>query len=571
MCGIFLLGIALLSFGFDWTISEISAEITYLGFKNAEFPFFSYFHNGGSMVMQDPQGSLLSPITILIVIFGPLYGLRIAAFFWGFIGCYSFYRWLAPKVGFESSIIASCAWTLSLTIVWHLINGNDMFLWYLGLPLFLIYIEKLILKPTNKTFIYLGILTGIYILGPSFHALVFFIIPACILWFITLIATNFKKISKTKLALNILLIIGIALLIAIPKIYSWIVLDMDRTTVAEPVIFIKDALLALIDFRPSSMVKDFTTKTSYFYSFWEGNVALPPIATIFALLGLGIGWKEEKHRVLYIFAGTLLLSGIAFCTIGWIWESIRWIFNDGIRFSARYLALSGLGLAIYNGIGIKFILNKFKYKKVLTIILILPSFIFIGIWMQRASTYIISYANVEKQVVAEINYLWKSDRSWMKTPYYGYILDKQVIYEERELTGSGIQKLDPEKMQARMLEDGNKYLSPELIPNRFSMTNTSIQALKLQPHETVRIRLNPAPLGEIITTEPENSNVILAKGDNEIILTNNEDSIVNQVTITPQSPVPPALWFVSVITLLLTSGYLLFTIIPKIKNTETTK
>ncbi|MDP2684529.1 MAG: hypothetical protein Q8P20_05755, partial [bacterium] len=557
--GAFLFSLSLLSGGFEWWISEINTEIIYSAIlKYKDFPFFSYYHNGGSMIIQDPQGHLLSPATPLILIFGPQIGLRLMTLVWGFIGCLSAFYWLRSKVGDLAALFSASAWALSMVFIWHIVVGNDMFIWHLGLPLFLIAIEKTVLKPSWKVTSLSALLVAIYILGPSLHSLVYLIIPTSIIWFIFLFVKNYKDINKKQLLIHCLAIIVIGVTIALPKINAWLLLDMSRDTVQEGSILFDDALQSLLDVRPSRGPLRYTQENVLF-PFFSGNVALQPIASIIAIIGLIFGWrKKNKKTKIFWFALTLLLTGILISTAEPIWVTFRWITQDSFRAPARFLAISAFGLAILAGIGTASILEYIpKLKTVIAGLLIASTFIIGIIWINQATSVTMPSFSIQagftrvntKIVTGPLTSLSNFNISSIKTEYTNNILSDLITYTDVPIVGSGAKKVYLKQRLKIFAENGGQYyLSPELAPDgRIRVYHTSITAKDLQPEEIAHIRLNPAPLGETIHTTPENANVTLEIIDDELVLTNHENYAIEMVEIKPNSPVHPAIWIISII------------------------
>ncbi|MDP3970197.1 MAG: hypothetical protein Q8P90_00690 [bacterium] len=580
--GMFLFLLGLLSSNWDWSISESIAEAIYIGFKDyQEFPFFTYFKNGGSMLIQDPQGHLLSIDTIWILMFGPQIGLRFAGFFWGFAGFYSMYHWLNKKIGFSPALLAASAWIISMGMFWRIILGNEMFLWHLGLPLFLIAIDKLLAKPSWRSSILTGLLLGMYILGPTFHSILYLILPVSLVWFIFLLIKNYQKISKLKVILHILTIILLGTLISSPKIYSWTQLDMSRQISTKPLsIDVDEAVLALIDINPLSITKVFNKEdnrdNAFFlgYGFFEGNVAFFPLANLLILIGLLIGWKKQiDKRHLYAFACSLLVIGILISSSDVIWSAFTSLTNNSFRASARFLSISGFGIAILSGIGLHYMTTKLKgkLKHASAIIAVASIFISALIWINAASKHTILVGEQKGNIVLPISELWQSDISRLQTDFTNIIRSHGMMFDTISVVGSGMDNVNDDYWDQFFIEKGEEnFLSPELYPtNRLLITNTHAYAYNLNPHETVHIRVQPAPLGENVTTTPQNSNVTLEYGDGELILTNNEDFELAEVDISPNSPVHPATWYISVITFLLSAGYIIYvTVHPKENEKE---
>ncbi|MDP2684530.1 MAG: hypothetical protein Q8P20_05760 [bacterium] len=534
------------------------AEIFYSAvWQYKEFPFFSFLYNGGSMLIQDPQGHLLSITTPVILLFGPQIGLRFMALIWGTIGWLSCFNWLKPKIGYAPALISASAWVLSLGFIWRMVIGNDMFLWHLGLPLFLILIEKIFKKPSPIHVISLGLLSGMYLLGPSFHSLLYFIIPVCLIWLIFLLQQNKEKNKKhnnAKIFLCLLTALILGLLISAPKINSWVQLDMSRPTDPGGNIYFVEALQALIDVRPENLNKLFISKTEGSYYFLEGNVALPPLATLLAIIGILFSWKLKKRTgYLYIFSMTLLITGVLISTNSYIWDLFGYITNHNFRIAARFLSISAFGLAILAGLGAKMIIKKLpKITTWFTIVIILSFFLNGIIWLNNASHLIATYKIFERNLVLPPTVLWDKNQPWIESAVIDTIQDGMVIYNDFAIVGSGVKDYDMEKIDSLIDNYGlENFFSPELWPDRLSFSHTVLNITELKPHETAQLRFNMPELGYDIAASPHNAHISLTDNNEGIIIKNHEDFIVKNVTITPHLPIKPTSWFISIFTIIL--------------------
>ncbi|MDP3970713.1 MAG: hypothetical protein Q8P90_03360 [bacterium] len=577
LCGLVLLIIALKSSGSDWFFSEVLAETIYSAIVyHHEFPFFSYFLNGGTPFIQDPQGPLLSISTLWILIFGPWGGLRFAAFFWGFIGTFSCWGWLRPKLGSGPALVSATAWILSMGFFWRLVVGHDMFLWHLALPLFLIVIEKLIFKPTWKNSILLGLLTGLFILGPSLHSLLYFIIPAVVIWYVVLLVGNHKRIAIKNIFLFSAMAIVIALAIASPKVAAWSRLDMVRETQSESAMYLKDALISIVDTQVRSdrgyLLDEKYERESW--GIWESNVAATPIILTLAILALFIvAFKKEKPNSLFIFSITLFFVGLFIATNSWFWQVFRELSNGSFRVSGRFLGLANFSIIILAGIATKY-LTGIVSKKIphLSAIFILSTFVFSALLIYQASVtlspYVSSGGNILKPITAIWNHSKKKTDSPMLTGVNHYYYDQEI--EANQISSGNLyllygHKIIGDSVSEIPLDDFMKILpnkdieipvSPELSPDRLEVFHTKLVISNLQPLEEVNIRLKVAPLGQEIITEPSGANITLEENAGTMTLINNENYLIEKITIKPKSPVPVIAWIVSILTLIASIGYL---------------
>ncbi|MCX7846582.1 MAG: hypothetical protein N2595_00900 [bacterium] len=72
---------------FDWFIAETYADIIASSLQHGRwFPWFTYFFNWGSYVLQDQQAPLYSPLSGWVWLLGSRWGLRANIAMWGQLG-----------------------------------------------------------------------------------------------------------------------------------------------------------------------------------------------------------------------------------------------------------------------------------------------------------------------------------------------------------------------------------------------------------------------------------------------------------------------------------------------------
>ncbi|MDP3970101.1 MAG: hypothetical protein Q8P90_00205 [bacterium] len=579
-CGIVLLLFALSGSGVDWYISETLSEIIYSAiFYYQEIPYFTFFLNGGSYMIQDPQSPLLSISTLWILLFGPHGGIRFAAFFWGIAGCYSMYAWLRHKIGNNPALFAGVSWVLSNGFFWRLTVGHDMFLWYLGVPILLIVLEKLIKQPSFRNSVLAGLIFGLYLAGPTFHALVYFVAPLILLWFIIFLIANKNKSSIKKLLLYSLSAIGIAIMITAPKLISWFIFPMKRPIIEEGTLFLKDTIISLIYFIPNwtsfslnNVLLD-SGSPIFLIPLPEVNIALTPFATALALFGVLVPFRKKIPRpATYIYAVILVILGIFLASSSHFATFFHQISNGSFRVVGRFTAISAFGLAILSGYGLQLFLSllKKKYHKIIISTVFLSILIFSGYWFYSATNLITDDFTPPAPLLQPLSPLWTHQKINETNPVIvrmdistetaeaNKIINNKVTMSEWKITGNDDNALLNNKINALLSNKSFEApLSDQLSPDQIQLTHTTLTILDLPANTPTTVRLSSAIYQKKVTTQPKNADVEISDNNGQLVITNHSDNVIEKVTIKVTDPIPVIAWIISALTLLAATIFLL--------------
>ncbi len=561
LAGIFLLVIAMLSGGLDWYISEFQAELHYSAILDFhQVPLFSYFMNGGAYLFQDPQNTLISPTTIFILIFGPHAGLRWIIGVWGFVGFLGMYHWLKSHLTPAAAFFGSLVWVINLAIIWRIAVGNDMFMMHLGVPWFLLCIERIVQRPNWKSAVLLGLLGGAYLLGPSFHTLFYLVLPACSLWLLVLLVTkmewSWRKAWQVPLCFGVAAVLSAV--IAFPKLYAMRQFDFSRLLCAENSIVESEALYSLFDqttaFRFYHMLPPFVTDRCYAgtYGIWESNVALFSVAYILVAIGIiGMAWFR-RYASLHLFVSVLAGTGWILATWPKFWYFLTTYISESIRVSSRYLFLINLAFVILAALGWQLIdisiKHKFKYwlLTLLTMVYLTQAIVWVSTAHSQPS---LLFGMMEKPLggnptwfdhqprIDQLAINMERDRSIAYAISHGSVLTSGYYISGNIVdVGSSVvfENTDPKLMYTA--------ISPTLSPDRLRLTPRYIEISQLQPHESAVVNLLSGQLGQTVVTEPEGPVEIEDHGYT-MTVTNPRDEVINRLTITPNSPVPQWVWW----------------------------
>lgn len=569
-CGLVLGYVAFHSSGFDWYISDIQAEVIYSALHNYhELPVFSYFIDGGAYLLQDPQSFLLTPVTPLILIFGPHAGIRVAIAIWGTVGCLGMYYLLRTSLGKLPALFTGVVWVLSLGMFWRIIVGNDMFAWNLGLPWLLILIQRLYTRPNFSRSLCLGVFLGLYLLGPTFHTFTYLFFPAGVVWAGYQLFAQ-KKIIKLywlKALVFTVSAILVAVLLALPKLYAFTKFDLSRTTCSEGTIAKTDAWDALFN---QERVLDGDHLTApyqqvicqiYSYGNWEANVAFFPIAYIFIFVFvISFFWKD--NRQITVLAVMLVVMGWLLATTGSIWAFIRLFSHSGIRVSSRFLQLVAFGLALFVGVGYARVQRQASFvgRFLLFVLCCMLFSLQMAGWTYEAATLqsdyhgtirpLLSQAAVSMIDAAPVTSYQNSvqtNREADHSIYNGQYLLNGFYITGNDTLHSGTSIDDTEIMKffnsATKNDDNTFSLSPQLNSARLQVTHNQIKVSQLQPGESVTIYLRAAQLGQTLQVTPKVP-VTITTTDFSQTVTNTSGQVITGLVIKPILPTHWIIWVI---------------------------
>ncbi|HET9931427.1 MAG TPA: hypothetical protein VFQ35_12090, partial [Polyangiaceae bacterium] len=363
LAGAVVFWVAMRSVGSDWYISQTHADILYTAvWRFHEFPFFSFVFGGGNYFIQDPQSNLFSIVNPLVLLTGPSNGLRLAEAVWGGVGCYSFIVWMRRHVSETAAQFGALAWCLSLGVFWRVAVGNDMFLWHLGLPIFLVLIERLVQERAWKNAVALGLALGVFLLGPTFHTFTYLLVVTLPLFGLLMLITErpgLRAFGRILALLGGAFILGVV--IASPKFACWTRFPMGRPTPDPGDADLFDAVRTLVDYTNTAWFKVPLGHRAGRYQWWgieEGAVALAPPATLLVPLGVVVGLWSRKRRAHALFAMVLIAIGLTISSSETVWNFFRELTHGNFRVALRYHALPWFGLTVLATLGADALFNR---------------------------------------------------------------------------------------------------------------------------------------------------------------------------------------------------------------------
>lgn len=559
LSGAIIFWVALRSSLGDWYISETHADIIYTGIRRfGEFPFFSFVFNGGSYFLQDPQSNLFSPAVPLILLAGPSVGLRLMEGIWGVLGVYFFTVWMRRRVSSEAALLGGVASALSLGVLWKVALGNDMFLWHLGLPLLLWCVERVMKERTLASALGFGLALGVLILGPTFHSFIYLFLPAVPMFVVLHWAferPTLKAFGKTWLLFCAAS--ALALLIASPKLVCWAFFPMQRLINDHGVLSIASAFKNLFDY--SQALRENVPTTSYSalgilqHSKWsmeECAVALPPVATIFALVGVVTGPWSRARRPLSVFAFFLVGFGLALCCSWPIWTEFRTLSGGSFRVAPRYLAPAAFGLCILAALGADAFFQRFRRAALpVTLVAVLVMFGSAIKWTIDASNAPAKFGHgVGSSAINPLT--TSSDERKAMQGWHTFVQLDSLDTQRRPIQqGNGLSDGFLVVGNAFKLRRWHTNRSLPLVAQGAGQARVTVEHLRIKlehiaPHARIALRVLVPRFGMSVRTEPANAAVQVRGIKDDLVIENRGATPVDLVLINATLPLSP-LWFMA--------------------------
>lgn len=567
LTGVLLFWVALHSEGGDWFISETHADVIYTAlYRFKELPYFSWAFNGGSYFLQDPQSNLFSPATPAILLAGPSIGLRLFEGVWGVAGVLAFAGWMRRRVSLEAALIGAVASATALGVLWRVAIGNDMFLWHLGLPLLLWTVERVMKERTLASSLWFGLTLGVLMLGPTFHSFTYLFVP--VVPSFVLIEWAFERPSPKAFLRTVLLFVlacAIALSMASFKLVSWLTFPMVRQVNDVGVLPWLSGLEQLFDYSNTQWLP--VTPTRFIglvgraYRAWgteEGATALPPLATLLALVGLiaGFGKRLRKSGTFALFS---LILGLSLSCWSPAWEAFRALNGGNFRVAQRCLGIAAFGVTLFATLGAEAVLTRMKRGRGIAAGVAIASFLVSAVWWTRDAAHYANLTNGDCIQPAAINPIARShaeksaaaeiDRFSAVRPYRGErdVLDGFGYSDGFLVVGN--------EFNARLYAPGKRRFPPDpstrVLPfvlnglprDRVSVEHLRIKIRKLPKLGQLTLRVREPRFGLVVKTTPPDADVVVQGVGNQVLLVENRgNQPVERVVIRAALPLSVA-WF----------------------------
>jgi hypothetical protein len=557
----------------DWLISETHADVIYTGLRQfGEFPYFSFVFNGGAYFIQDPQSNLFSPAVPLILLAGPSIGLRLMEGLWGVVGVYAFVGWLRPRVSLEAALVGAVASATSLGILWRVAIGNDMFMWHLGLPFLLWSADGVLRKRTLHSSLWFALALGVLMLGPTFHSFTYLFVPIVPLYVLLELCFQRPNLREAGRIVGLFaLACTLAVLVNSFKLAAWLKFPMHRIVGDYGVLPLWSSLEQLFDYSIMHRVRVASVSAlgkhgraalrGYYVE--ESATALPPVGTLFAVLGLAAAALSRARRRLGLFALLALLLGLLLTSWAPAWEAFRRMNGGNFRVPQRCLGMATFALAVFAALGADLVFARFKRaalpSSVATVVLMLGSALWWTHEVGRIGETIVTDTPMnplersaeERELASQVHSFDKLRRYRGKRDILtgtGYTDGFLVVGNPEDPTLWVAQRTLP------ILFDGHaNWNIGGLKQSQISTEHLRVKIRDVPPHSRSLLRVQQPEFGLALTTVPPNAGIIVKPWANMLAVENPTDKTVERVVLRARLPIS-VFW-------LITSAVALFAII----------
>ncbi len=555
-----LFWIALHCDGGDWFISQTHGDVMYTALSRfGEFPYFSFVFNGGSYFIQDPQSNLFSPVVPLIMLAGPSVGLRLMEGIWGVLGVLAFVAFMRRRVSLDAAIFGAVASVLGLGVLWKVAVGNDMFMWHLGLPAILWTAERVMKQRSVQSMLGFGLVLGLLLLGPTFHSFLYLFLPVVPLF--VLLEWYFNRPTRGQLIRTLVLFAGacaLAVMMVGPKLACWALFPMSRPTADLGTLPIWTGLQQTFDY---SQAKDRVVETSLwlgthkkFHGGWgveESAIALPPIASLLALFGAVVAFRDPIKRRTAIFAAVIIVCGLTLCCSSPVWHAFRALTGGNFRVASRFLGMTAFGLAIFAAFGADALLARLKHRARSVSVGLFALMVLSAVWWTKAAG---SVPDGDRMIGDDVNpgIIWPRaayrDERDAAAKINGF--SSVVRYRRRRdiLEGIGYtdgflvvgNDYDPTRWPAR---DPQPIVVLGINPEQVSVEHLRVKIRRMSARSRVFLRIHMPAFGLAVVTDPPDARVRVREWGPFVVVENHEHSPVNRVVLRAEFPISVA-WLV---------------------------
>jgi hypothetical protein len=563
LTGGLLFWIALHCDGGDWYISQTHGDIMYTALSRfREFPYFSFVFNGGSYFIQDPQSNLFSPVVPLIMLAGPSVGLRLMEGLWGVLGVLGFVAFMRRRVSLEAAIIGAVASVLGMGVLWKIAVGNDMFMWHLGLPAILWTAERVMKLRTVQSMLSFALVLGLMLLGPTFHSFTYLFLPVVPLF--VLLEWFFNRPTRQELGRTLLLFAGacaLALLIISPKLVCWMTFPMSRPIADIGTLPFATGLRQTFDYwqtkeHPIAAAVQVASR-HHLVRGWgveESAIALPPIASLLAIAGMFLAFRDPVRRRAAIFPSILVVVGLLLCCCPPVWYTFRALTGGNFRVASRFLGMTAFGLAVFAAFGADALFARIKRGARPMAVGIFALMVLSAGWWTRTSGKV---PDADRASGDDVH----SSIMW---PRAAYREERNAVAKIRSFTDivryrakrdilSGLgytdgffvlgNEFDPELWSVR-------HPQPILVlgvkPEQITVEHLRIKIRHMAPRSRIFLRVREPAYGLAVVTDPPDAHVRVREQGSFLVVENHDHAPVEHVVLRAEFPIS-VLWVVAAV------------------------
>jgi hypothetical protein len=410
----------------------------------------------------------------------------------------------------------------------------------LALPLVLLVTERLLATPCAATALVAGLSMGVIANGPTFHALLYVIVPAALIWncggVIAHTATHTRKLRYlARVAWWTLCALSLAALLVLPRLFIWAHVPMNRKIWFDGILPLATALRCVVDPRYTMLIYLDRVGWAGDWGVWESSVALPLVATALACVGLLAG--AIMRRRLWLFACLLIAGSLIVTTNLRLYTALFALFKAAFRVPDRCLMLTSFGLAILAGIGAQCLTRVVPHRVAIIALALLIGAVFVRAywWIaaaQQAATLQPAIALFERPpLTARAGTPSRAVVDYTGRPAFAGNLSL------RDFPLAGTEWNDGYYAWMQTLGAPAPVVT-STMPVRAAITHRRVTIFELPTNQEVRVRVLPANFGDRISVTPAAAQVTVYKRRFEMRVRNTGTCTAQTITIAPVMPPP---------------------------------
>jgi hypothetical protein len=343
----------------DWDLfTTLHAAAVQSIVEFGQFPFWNPYIGGGNILFAHPEVPILNPVFGLLLIFGPLIGLKLQVlvmYFIGFIGCYKLARQLGMSI--YAGYIVPLVYMLSSYLTLHFAAGHIPFHYFAVLPWLILFYKKSLDRPIH--ILSAGAVVAFIILGSG--AAVPLLFSLLFLFLFSLF--DIGKSTGIRPPVHAILAGISGVLFAAVKFFPmydyltrhpWI----PEGTVQTTPLWIFPSMF--FHFNQSIFANHIE---GYVWGWHEYGAFVGPIVIILVAIGAILRFKNDWPYLAIILISLTLVMG-SFRPPFSPWDLLHKLPGfESIRVPSRFSLLALFCFAILAGGGVDRVLSLFKYRK----------------------------------------------------------------------------------------------------------------------------------------------------------------------------------------------------------------
>jgi len=343
----------------DWDLfTTLHAAAVRSVLEYGQFPFWNPYIGGGNILFAHPEASVLNPSFLLLLLFGPLVGLKlqlIIVYFIGMTGMYKLAR--QSRIGLYGSLVASIAFMLSSFLTLHFAAGHIPFHYFALFPWLVFFYRKSFDRPLH--ILSAAGVTALMILGSG--AAVPLLFSLFFLFLISLFDIADRKHWRPPL--HAVAAGAAGMVFSAVKFLPMVDYFLRRPWIPEQFNDITPLSLLptmLFSFDQSLFAEH---ARGYVWGWHEYGAFIGPVAALLAVIGAVRGFRRTWPCVALIGLSFVLVLG-SFISNWSPWDLLHRLPGfESIRVPSRFAILGLFGIAILAGRGLDIALSWLKSRR----------------------------------------------------------------------------------------------------------------------------------------------------------------------------------------------------------------